>query len=500
MKTIEDQILFSAGTLTCSEQKLQDLKQLLVEKGQSLNYTNLFENSVLVPSQIYQHLSSLKFPDQKLQDFLSQLKSYQDFRNREWKFNFKQVEKISQRLEKDMEKSVMLIKGANLVHYYHPGTDRNIFDIDVLLPDLATSLRFVKVLKEEGYAIEKVRLAHLQHFQATDFNQCLDQIVGIIITSREGTDTYEGCSAFFDICIGAFPGYNNWVLDCPIWERASIDSRFPGFLAPSPEDNLLILLVHALRHGRLSIRDINDLYAVLSNEPYFDWEYFLEQIEKNKLRPIASLLLQMVVELYSWNLPDSAQLSLNLSKIENLSTFFLKKLNRPRNENFNRGGLPLQYLYNFNQHREMKSRRRFSHLFALNSILEMFKQERPYRTWSSRELQVFPSESMRIVFVPIIPQNNSVQWQVERFDLLQAKRVGTRLGIPIHQVDETLLFWNWKDADELILTFEGIYTQSSYDGNLSPTKKHRLSLAAASVTELLQKEGAVTATPLTLNG
>ena len=500
MKTIEDQILFSAGMLACSEQTLQDLKQLLVEKGQSVNYTDLFENSVLVPSQIYQHLSSLKFPDQKLQDFLSELKSYQDFRDREWKFNFKQVEEISRRLEKDLEKSVMLIKGATLVPYYRPGTDRNIFDIDVLLPDLATSLRFVKVLKEEGYSIEKIRLAHLQRFQTTDFNQFLDQIVGIIMTSREGTNTDEGFSAFFDICIGAFPGYNNWVLDCPIWERASIDPRFPGFLAPSPEDSLLILLAHALRHGRLSIRDINDLYAVFSNEPYFDWGYFLEQVKKNKLKPFASLLLQMVAELYPWKPPDSVKLSLNLSKTEKFSIFFLKKLNRPRNENFNKGGLLLQYLYNFSYHREMKGRKWFSHFSALNGILGMFKQERPYRTWSSRELQSFPSESMRIVFVPIIPQNDSVQWQVEKFDLLQAKKVGTRLRIPIHQVDETLLFWNWKESDELILTFEGIYTQSSYDGNLSPTEKHRLSLAAASVIELLHKEEAVTATPLTLRG
>lgn len=493
LKTIEDKILFYAGLLTCSEQRLQSLQQIFIKNGHALNSKSLFRKCRAVHSQVYRHLSSLQLSHPKLEEFLSLLKSFKTYCEGVTQFNLEEVERISQRLENDLGKSVMLLKGAAVSRYYRHDTQRNIFDVDVLLPDLETSLYFLQLLKEEGYTLDKVRLTYLGGFQETVSNQYPGQIVGIIITNRKGTDVYADRSASFDICIGAFPGYNNWVLDCSIWDRASVDSQFPGFLLPSPEDNLLVLLIHALRHGRLSLRDINDLYAIISNDRSFDWEYFLIHIEKNNLIPIASLLLQMMAELYSWNLPASVQSALKLTKIQRFSTFLLKRFNRPRNENFNWGGLVLQYLYNFFHYRKQRGGTLFSHVSALKSVLEMFKKERPYRTWSSRDLQNFPSESMRIVFVPVTPRNDKRKWQVEQLDLAQVSKVATRHGIPIHQVDKSLLLWNWKKDDELILTFEGMYTQSSYDGNLSPEEIEKLSLAAASTLELLQKEGAARA-------
>ena len=494
MSRIEDQIVFCAGMVSSSEQNAQHLKELFHDRQKQINYNLLFRRSLPVSSQVYHQLSSLEFTDPEFLNFLYRLETFESYRKRKVELLFLDLKEIAQHLKTP----VILLKGAVFAHYYNLGTERGLSDIDVLVLNLDDAFSFIRLLKETGYYIGKVRLVSWERFQQTfSFNS--EKMGGIAIAYRKGTGLYDGCYSSFDLAIGTFLGHNNWGLDCAIWERASVDSQFPDFLAPSAEDNLLVLLTHTLRHGRISVLDLNDAYLLLSNEKSFDWEYFITGLERNRLMPIASLLFRMLKELYPCPPPLVVRSRLKISKMNHFVSAFLKKYDRPRNENFNLGGLPLQFFYNVSHYKSENHNIFSSYTWALKSLFEMFKDERPYQTWASGELQDFPQNATRIVFVPIVPKNDRVWWQVESINLSKAKRVGSRLNIPLHQVDTTLLFWNWQRFNELILTPEGVYVQSSYSGKLTTQENIALAAAAAATIAVLHKEGSAIASPVPLN-
>ena len=496
LENVEDEIVLAAGLLTCSKQKLQHLRQLFIQSEHQINYDKLFLKSRQVSSQVYQHLSSFHITEGGFKNLLSRLKSYQAVCDKQVQLLSSEIFAVSRTLKENDIKSLMLLKGAAVAQHYRSGTVRNFDDVDVLVPDLSTGLDLIHLLKTRSYSIDKVRLISLSNLQEEISDRIPDHIAGIAITFRSEAGLYEGHSASFDVCISTFPGYNNWMLDCPIWERADTHPQFPNILVPSPEDSALILLIHALRHGRLSVRDINDLYVILSCEPSFDWGYFIQYLGENQLIPIASLFIQKVVELYEWSLPPCVEPLLRLSWQEQLSCFFLRRFNHPKNENLNLGSFPLQFLYNRDRYQAKTGNTWTSYFSALKSIFDMLRYERPYPTWSGRILQPFPHTAHRMVMIPIVPQQDGMQWQVESIDLTKANHIAMRLKVRSHLIGTSLLFWHWQSDKELILTPKGIYVQSSYDGTLSKQERSKLAADAASTLKLLQQEVAASAFPL----
>ena len=98
-----------------------------------------------------------------------------------------------------------------------------------------------------------------------------------------------------------------------------------------------------------------------------------------------------------------------------------------------------------------------------------------------------------MVLVPVIPEDRNFRWKIKYIDIFKALKLGNDMNIPTREVSADMISWNDHNQNELIFTYEGIYTQSSYDGRIPDEQMYQIKNYAATITKSLVEKGIIIA-------
>lgn len=212
-------------------------------------------------------------------------------------------------------------KGSHLLPVYPEGHLRQLNDVDILVRDVQDLFRAYDVLHALGYCVW-FRYENPWLEGAADGGECaIDSAggAGHIVFTRFLTSDRETCTEEFNriqveiYAAGQTAGVGH--LESGVWSRLQRDAR--GFRVPSAEDALLILLAHNVKHGEYFLKDLNDIYLLVSQAgTALDWAYLISTARDNGLDAMGALLFRLVNDYYGRTvIPASVLTELGRSKI-----------------------------------------------------------------------------------------------------------------------------------------------------------------------------------------
>ncbi|MDE0686453.1 MAG: nucleotidyltransferase family protein [Candidatus Poribacteria bacterium] len=472
-----------------SKKEMRQAKSFLHE-NQNLDATTLVDIAWAqgVAPQVYHNILCLKEQSQHL-TFLNQffLQAQQDLEERK---------KYIMRLFADLELfhaevsaiggRFMVIKGACFQNLYPAESFRQMGDIDLVISQ-DTVWKGIDAFKRIRHRPKRIRLEKYPYSA-----QSSDGIFGI----AEMLDLDGDPRALpFDLHLGAFPGCGDSILESNMWDRAiPLRVGHREVLVASLEDCILIICSHISRHGYAKLRDLNDTHVVLRHAGNnFDWDYLYQFARKNSLQTILYGLLLRLQRDYEVELPTEVISKLKPDGLDILTSKFLFK---PGRENLNFHGGRRLFLGRFLQtaflYRYYLERAGFltATKESLSGLYFLFQSGRPYRLWRQRHIQSF-SSNRRIVIIPIEATTHKECWQIEQILLPKVQKFAAKSGIAIEWVGNQVIIWNVGHPNELLLTPEGIYAQSPYDGHLCNNTLEKIQRIAWEVVSQLSEVGAI---------
>jgi hypothetical protein len=322
----------------------------------------------------------------------------------------------------------LFIKGSAISTLYPPFLIRDRADRDILVPNFDALWPLLDAATER-YRVERLKLyIHVQH-----------EVSGSIdLHPLNRFDNLPGV----DVHVNAFPIWGATKFEANLWERKI---RVDGVFLPSWEDTLLLLAAHIATQWLYRVRDLNDIYVILSKlGSSLDWDYILKTAQKENLTNILSLVLHGTQRLYNLPSDTAPLLRRKLTFAEEL--FVQRSYGSPTLA----AGLLLQskFLY-----------RRYNEDFGLAGGLYHLMQNGcnmiryNYRAFSAhhrREIRkIKPNEVL--VLVPIFPQSYG--------------RINGYAGQPLGT--SSLQVVNQGTPKEYFITPYGVWAQASYSGVLS---------------------------------
>lgn len=490
-ETLQGRLVRCLGKLFLSEKDIQQVENLLqgVKRFDAMDLLNLARTHGVTP-QIYHNLQILKthgFEISFFNAFLVQAQSGLEKMKEYQKKLFADLELFAETAE-GIADSFMVVKGACFKDLYPVGSFRPMFDIDlVVLGDVVWEV--IDAFKKVGYRPKRIRLESYPYSVEGPKG-----ILGIaeMLELDGNLKIYP-----FDLHLGAFPGCGDGLLDLDIWERAlSLKVGSREVLMPSLEDCLLIICSHISRHGYAKLKDLNDMSACLENAgDNLNWNYLFHSLKKNSLQAIFYGLLAKLQLDYEVKLPDGVLSRLKPKRLGSLTSRMLFSTGR-ENPDFHGGrqliaGRFLQASFLYDYYRDRVGL--FTALReAISGLYFLFQSGRPYRLWDAREIQSLRS-NRRMVIIPIETTTDEVCWHLEKIHFPKVEQFALKSGVSVERISDETIVWNNGHPDELILTPEGFYTQSAYNGDIGEMVLKDMQRVACEVTAQLKQAGAIQA-------
>lgn len=198
-----------------------------------------------------------------------------------------------QRILHDSRIRFMFIKGAGL-EKYPQGYLRQMNDLDLITETLDELFVAARILVERGH---RHNLNDALFQEASWMNRYLldgnghAELVGhLSIQYKRGNSLTKLDLHSAPYGIGPLA-----TITSDMWERA----RALNSVVPTVEDQLLLVVGHAVSEGYFLIKDFNDAFAILSRtESYFDWDYFYQCIVQSDLAFAANYLFERLARDY----------------------------------------------------------------------------------------------------------------------------------------------------------------------------------------------------------
>ena len=490
-KALQNRLVNCAGKLFTSEKDIRQLEYLLqqLKRFDAMTLLNIASAHGVTP-QVYHNLQTLKaqgFKISFLDAFLVQarrdlekMKAYQEKLFADLELFAKAAEGASSRF--------MVVKGACFRDLYPTESFRPMFDIDLVVSaDVVWEV--IDAFKQIGYRPKRIRLE--------SYPYSVEHPSGIFGIAEMLELDGDPRIYPFDLHLGAFPGCGDGLLDLDIWQRArSLKVGGREVLMPSLEDCLLIICSHISRHGYAKLKDLNDTSACLTHAgDSLDWDYLSHFAKKNSLQSIFYGLIGRLTRDCDVKLPHGVLSRLKPKGLGNLTSKVLFSIGR-ENSDFHGGRqlvsgrfLQSSFLYNYYQDRVGFSTALKK---AISGLYFLFQSGRPYQLWKSRKIQSFRS-NRRIVIIPIKATTSEVCWCLEKIHFLKVEQFALKSGVSVEWIGNEIIVWNVGHPNELILTPEGFYTQSAYNGGIDEVVLEDIQRVACEVIVQLKQAEAIQA-------
>ncbi|ARU60389.1 hypothetical protein CBW65_04390 [Tumebacillus avium] len=187
---------------------------------------------------------------------------------------------------------VLAVKGCCMPFLLPDYRLREQNDIDIVVPDLPHMWKLAAGLSSLGHRVAEDESPWLQFFEHEG-----STVIGAHLTLIREID--------IDIHTHSMTFAQAEILQTPIWQRARlVELEDAGhFYLPTPEDTFLFALAHTYNHGYFTIKDLNDAYMLLSQyQNEFDWDYVLEQAQRNCLEKGLADLARYLSDYYQYQI------------------------------------------------------------------------------------------------------------------------------------------------------------------------------------------------------
>ncbi len=183
-----------------------------------------------------------------------------------------------------------VIKGMALREEYADQRLRHEGDLDAQVPDFATGLRVARWLRSHGWQWDTQEFPWLKWTSGHVYGQ-------LSLLYPDTTDPHSR----IDLHIGPFSvGYSD-LLPLSGWRSASV-SGVPATI-PDRETSLALIAAHALNDCLLSMKDVNDVYAIVLSGAAIDWATVDELCAHVHARQAMNQLAAQVAACYGKALP-----------------------------------------------------------------------------------------------------------------------------------------------------------------------------------------------------
>ena len=494
-KIVYSKLVSSLGKLSLSEKDIRQV-EFFLHTTQNIDTSTLlaFIKNQGVTPQVYHNLQSLKKQGLKmscLNSSLAFMKQYVETRQSYQEKLFADLELFAEAAEA-AGSSFMVVKGACLKNLYPAKSFRDMSDIDLVISQ-DTVWQGIDAFKEIRYRPKRIRLEKYPYSEFKTRSASAGNFGIAEMFDLDGNPMYYP----FDLHLGAFPGCGDGLLELNLWQRStSVKVGSRDVLIPSLEDCLLIICSHISRHGYAKLRDLNDTSTCLKHAGgTLDWDYLFSFSFGNSLQAILYGLLVRLKQDYEIDLPRGVLSRLKPNGFENLISKVLFSSGK-ENQNFHGDRqlilgrfLQAAFLYNYYQERvgSLTALRE-----SLSGLYFLFQSGRPYRLWRERKIHSFRT-NRRIVMIPIELTTGKACWHIEQIHLPKVEQFAFKSNISAEWINNNILVWNIGHPNELILTPEGIYTQSAYNGNIDKAVLTKIQKAAWDLTTQLNEIGAIQA-------
>lgn len=490
-RTVYNKFVRFLGKLQILERDIWQVQPLL-DQAQYLNEVTLlnFTKTQGVTPQVYHNLQKLKasgFEMSCLNPFLEEAQQYVEMMRSYREKLFADLALFAE-VAGEAQIRFMTVKGACFKNLYPTESFRTMFDIDLLISQ-ETVWKGIDAFKRIRHRPKRIRLERYPWS-----TQDIEGTSGIAEMFQLDGDLSDYP---FDLHLGGFPGCGDGLLELDLWERARTQKiGNQEILMPSLEDCILIICSHVSRHGYAKLRDLNDIHVCLKyTTGGLNWDYLSHFSIKNSLQTILYGLLDSMRDDYEVQIPDKVMSKLRSKRLESFSSKMLFSTGR-KNPNFHGGrqlvaGRFLQSVFLYNYYRD-----RADFLTALKESLSglcfLFQSGRPYGLWKQRKIQSFRI-NRRIVIIPIEAAIKKARWHIEQIHLQKAEQFALKSGVSVERIGNGCVVWNVGHPNELILTPEGIYTQSAYNGDIDEAVLTKIQQVAWDLATQLNEIGAIQA-------
>lgn len=174
-----------------------------------------------------------------------------------------------------------VIKGFNNARFYADPAPRWSRDVDVYVPDWASSLALVGLLRERGYAFDEEECPWFKgepQRGRAEYGQ-------VFLVRREGSRFSR-----VDIHFGTYSVGAGDYLDFPLTDFYEPVGEGVGYQGINPTGTLLVMFAHALSDGYVSVKDVNDSVSLALTRDDVDFGVLAREIRRHSLEPQALLL------------------------------------------------------------------------------------------------------------------------------------------------------------------------------------------------------------------
>lgn len=179
----------------------------------------------------------------------------------------------------------LLVKGLAVARYYPRGKLREFNDADIVLPNPNDVWAAVRILRDEGYKVGKLRIALRSDGHFHGIMPCRRSFEG-----RFGGYALPGLG--MDIHFGGFPCLDQELFGFLPGDAAT-DLILGGVrcnaLKPSP--SIVLLASHTVRQGYIRVRELNDLRVLAARAGPEDWFHIWARARSERLETTLRLIL-----------------------------------------------------------------------------------------------------------------------------------------------------------------------------------------------------------------
>ncbi len=286
----ETQLLLILGQLQPSEADLARAEKIAASPLNPEDLTNLVVKNKVLPAFLHNARRLPRAAGEPLLRMFSEMSTRLDLATSREKV-MRNLDEILGYIGRHGDR-VMAIKGSSLPFLVPDYQLRALNDLDLLFPDGRSISLAAQVLAKNGYEIEEGGEA---------------PFVCRVSAAGDGRDllaahfTVYGGGCKFDM-----HSTNLVVTGCPLppidcWKRATSHVVVQNdVLVPCPEDALLLLLVHATDHGHLTLKDYNDVVALLERHgPTLDWDYLVSTAAASRLDRLLAFVISQLERHFS---------------------------------------------------------------------------------------------------------------------------------------------------------------------------------------------------------
>lgn len=268
---------------------------------------------------------------------------------------------------------VMFIKGAAVSLLYPAHFVRDRGDIDIIVQDFEDLWSIIEVTADL-YEAKRLKI----HIYPGD-------LVSGSIELRPRAQ--GGQLPIIDVHIGSFHIWGGAHYSQNLWSNKL---NMHSSVTPSWEDSLLLVAAHIATDWYYRLRDINDVYTIVYQNPYLNWDYIIKVARQENILSILSFLFTEVERVYGEALSIPKPL---LNK--QFSTSLFAKFNYGKSSL--KGGLILQSVFTYESYKGVMKPIEAILNSIVNSYNMIFSHNRAYSIAHSKQIRRFRGNEVLIL-------------------------------------------------------------------------------------------------------